>query len=133
MCYPLKVNFSHESQSNPLFKRTEYRILRAKVLKILDENFKKAPLILPNAKDEDDLDLGYELPSHLKNTTIITRLKQHDSSFVSRSIDVTADSRSRSPKQTSGLKVQMVKLAKAEELNVKNLCRFLTGREIELV
>ena len=90
---------------------------------------------MPNSKDEDDLDLGYELPSHLKNTTIITRLKRNDSSFVSRSIDVPTDSRSRSPKQSqsSGLKVQMVKLAKAEELNVKNLCRFLTGREIELV
>ena len=104
-------------------------------MKILDENFKKRPLIIQKLKDDDDLDLGYELPQHLKQTSLITRLKRNDSSFISRSIDVSVDSRSRSPNASSGLKAaaSITPLAKAEELNVKNLCRFLTGREIEIV
>jgi len=111
----------------------ECRILRSKVLKMLDENFKKRPFIIQNLNDDDDLDLGYELPQHLKKTSLIARLKQSDSSFLSKSIEGSPDSRSRSPNLSTGLKAPIVPISKAEELNVKNLCRFLTGKEIELI
>jgi len=99
------------------------------VLKILDHKFKKPPQISQSNKDEDDYDFGYELPAQLRNSELMIRIREQNTSWFSKSIDTTMDSDAK----LFGSKVNEMIIAKAEELTVKNLSKFLKDHEIELV
>ena len=80
-------------------------------------------------KDEDDYDFGYELPSQLKNSELMIRIREQNTSWISKSIDTTMESDTR----LFGAKANELVISKAEELTVKNLAKFLKDHEIELV
>jgi hypothetical protein len=97
-------------------------------LKILDHHFKKDQNGKRLKEDNENSEYGLQKPVKLKTLDLLKMIKNHDTSALSRTIETIEDD----PKG-SILNGHAVNMSENQELNVRNLCKFVTAEELELV
>jgi len=117
---------NHDNQPE---NRTEYRILRAKVLKILDHHFKKDQNTKRLKDYNENSEYGIQKPTKLKTIDLLRMIKNHDTSALSRTLNETII---EDPKGAI-LNGHAGNMSENQDLTVKNLCKFITAEELELV
>lgn len=95
------------------------------MVKLLDQKFKKTSEDIYSVQKDETSEFGFQVPPEVKN---LLDLIHQRAGGVSKIMEKPLKSENRSSLPNSPRKI-----SKNEELNVKNLCKFLTGEEIEIV
>ncbi len=99
-------------------------------MKILEQKFPKPPSNSHDQTSEElELNLGYDLPIHLKKLSLITRLQSYESPLKNHSADSTTEPEIR----LFSLKKKSQSISKSSDITVKSLAKYLTDNEVEQV
>lgn len=98
-------------------------------MKVLDRHFKKDQNTKRLKDDDDNSEYGIQKPAKLKTLDLLKMIKNHDTSALSRTLNETLID---DPKG-SVMNGHAPNMSENQELTVKNLCKFITTEELELV